>query len=631
MARILGLEFGKSSVRGAYIRTALKKIEVIGYYEKSYAEAIAEAARKNTLQETTAAENAPDGAAPNGDDSIPEAPEGVVLVEEAGSAAEAIRAAFDQAPEDAFIGGTGGGTPDGGTPGGGTPGGGTPGGGVPGGGAPEARPLAPHGSPGISGAPPPPPADAAGRPEDAPKDPAGQSDGRRLAAQALVASLDRPDRIVSVLPGEEASVRVVEIPAGAAKRIVEVLPFQLEELVPFAIDEAVVDHQPLEQVGTELRVLACATPKERVATFVGELADGGIFLRELAVGAAALDGLVPLKPELGTGEAVLLLRVCETTTDLTVLHNGSPVLCRTISEGAGSLERLIRTIKRTLTAHRASGGLMPVRAYLLGEASVDDQAAPWFGEQLDLSFENLTLPDAPGADSAVRGRFGTAMALACRMLGAKKRLDLLKGEFTARQTGSFLRQNASLLAVCLVAILLSFGFSMYARYALLSGEQDTLRAELERVTEAQFGRQTGRASRAREFLRGEGGDPDPLPKFDGWDVLDAVSGVIPESIEHNTRRFSFEMKENGAAGELLIQGTVSTVAERDTIQEALTNFECGWCPPKDEDGDEASLRCFQEVEGDTSVGRGGQSQNYQLEAKIRCPGTPAPESNRRGR
>src|SRR3954467_10496582 len=62
------------------------------------------------------------------------------------------------------------------------------------------------------------------------------------ALRELLAQLpSAPDTVVAAIDGMRGSLRTVSIPAAARKRAAEVLPFELEALLPFPIDEAVVD------------------------------------------------------------------------------------------------------------------------------------------------------------------------------------------------------------------------------------------------------------------------------------------------------------------------------------------------------------------------------------------------------
>ena len=56
-----------------------------------------------------------------------------------------------------------------------------------------------------------------------------------------------PDAIITAIDGTRASLRAVEIPVAAKKRLSEVLPFELESVLPFAIDEAIIDYQGRER------------------------------------------------------------------------------------------------------------------------------------------------------------------------------------------------------------------------------------------------------------------------------------------------------------------------------------------------------------------------------------------------
>ena len=69
-----------------------------------------------------------------------------------------------------------------------------------------------------------------------------------------------PDVVIMAIDGTRASLRVVEIPLAAKKRIGDVLPFELESVLPFAVDEAVIDYQDVNVRGANLAVLAAAVP-----------------------------------------------------------------------------------------------------------------------------------------------------------------------------------------------------------------------------------------------------------------------------------------------------------------------------------------------------------------------------------
>jgi len=453
---------------------------------------------------------------------------------------------------------------------------------------------------------------------------------RRRAIAELVAGLQpRPDQVIAGLDGREASLRVVELPAIAAKkkRVAEVLPVEIDDLLPFDVEELVIDHQLIDDPKgrATVRVMATAARKVTVAERLADLGGAGVDPRELAVGSMALDGLVHLVPELQASEGpIAILEMEHQNTELCVIEGGRAVFARSLDGGMDAFREGKRApiegrLKRTLGGYRASGAPPLTRVLLCGEAT---QLAPeiieWLGPVLDVPIEPLPLPDAPGCDAMMRARYGRAAALAARVAGKSKRLDLRQGEFAQTQAMGELRAHSRLIAICAATLMVAFGFATFARWNVLSSERETLQAQLREVTDDAFDEETSSPTEARELLEGGRRVEDPLPTFTAFDVLDKVSGAIPQEITHDTRRLMIEIDDIERAGRFELQGTVASIAERDTIAANLEAEEC-----------------FDEVEkGPTSPGPRNEGLNYRLEVTIHCPGDEPivqEESSRRSR
>jgi hypothetical protein len=287
---------------------------------------------------------------------------------------------------------------------------------------------------------------------------------RRAAIRSILDAVGRaPDRVVASLDGRHASLRLVSLPAGAAKRAGEVLPFELESILPFPTDDAVIDFQPVDEADGEVRLLAAAVPSDKVRERLAELNDLGIDPRELAVGAAALDGVVQLVPHLATAEPILIVEVARHHTDLCVLRNGHCEMARTLSHGVANPEQLEADLKHTMISFRAAGAQPPSRILLAGELATDENAPGWLTQRLDAEVVQVPLPPGPGSGEGGIGRFTRSAALAARLSGRHKRIDLRQGEFTPVATGGVIAQHTRLLGVCAAAILVSFMFSTWAR------------------------------------------------------------------------------------------------------------------------------------------------------------------------
>jgi hypothetical protein len=158
-----------------------------------------------------------------------------------------------------------------------------------------------------------------------------------------------------------------------------------------------------------------------------------------------------------------------------------------------------------------------------------------------------------------------------------------------------------LLAVCLTAIVLSFAISLLARYRVARAEHEQLTASLAEVSRDLLGEEARSALHARELLTAGPRIDDPLPRFDAYDVLEAISESIPTDIQHDTRRLLIEIDDSGDEGRFEIQGTVGSIAERDRLVDQLQ-----------------SHRCFADVEKGSISTAVEDRKDYKIVVKVEC-------------
>ena len=404
-----------------------------------------------------------------------------------------------------------------------------------------------------------------------------------------------PDRVVAALDGEEVSVRTIDLPPGVLKRLDDVLPFEMESLLPFSLEESVVDHQIVRHDEDKLRVLAVAAPTQSVADRLSTLEAAGVRARELGAGAAVFDGLAFLVPNIVENVVAVLVNIGPRNTDVCILDNGVCAFARTISGGmdlveGGRRDVLGASLKRTLASYRATSNIMPDIALLSGEASEASGAANWLKSQLGIECSALT-------------PFAKAEALAGRTQLRTKRIDLRKGRFASTARAGQLRKQFKLLAVCAAAILLSAAFSLLARYHVANAENARLRADLSTLTQDLFKVGTDSPTEARALLERGAAALDPLPRFDAFDALEAVSDSIATDIKHDTRRLLIEVDDEGDDGRLEVQGTIDSIEQRDRIIDELQNHEC--FEAADKQG--------------TISGAPDDRKNYKIDFKVSCP------------
>src|SRR4051812_29217383 len=88
-------------------------------------------------------------------------------------------------------------------------------------------------------------------------------------------------RVVTGVAGQRIVARTTELPAMSDDDLRSSLPFQVQELIPIPIDDAVMDHQVLERLvddeGNErLRVLVVAAHRDMVRSLLAALEAAGL-------------------------------------------------------------------------------------------------------------------------------------------------------------------------------------------------------------------------------------------------------------------------------------------------------------------------------------------------------------------
>jgi Tfp pilus assembly PilM family ATPase len=434
----------------------------------------------------------------------------------------------------------------------------------------------------------------------------------RTAIGKIIAEADRPpDRIIAALDGEAASLRLIELPAGVEKKVGEVLPGELETLLPFDIEDAVLDYQIVGRDDTSIQLMTVAAPRDNVASRLRQLQDAGVEPRELAVGAAVFDGLGALLGEGFADRTVLVIDVGPASTDFAVLTGGQCTFARTVSGGmdlveSGRRAQLGAALQRTLASYRAQRAEEPSLILLSGETAPMESARQWLTEQLGIECGTVPLPSAPGADDETLPKFAKAAALAARAISRKRQLDLRQGEFASKAAAGEIRKHLRLIAVCVAAVLLSFIVSLGARYRVARAEHERLTATLAEVSGDLLGEEVTSALHARELLTAGPRVDDPLPRFDAYDVLEAISEGIPADIQHDTRRLLIEIDDDGESGRFEIQGTVGSIAERDRLVEELQGH-----------------RCFGDAEKGSISTAVGDRKDYKVAVKVRCEAAPS--------
>ncbi|CAN5915458.1 hypothetical protein BH11MYX4_BH11MYX4_20930 [soil metagenome] len=435
-----------------------------------------------------------------------------------------------------------------------------------------------------------------------------------ITQAARLATGDRGlgDAIAISLEGQRGTVKVVGLPASAAKSVSEVLPFELESKLPFDIEEAVFDYRVLpglrEIKGEELGVLVGVAKTADVVARI-DLVKTALSTEpeRVGLGAFPIANLLPYVPALGEG-VVAVVDLGTVSSDVLILKSGEPIFARTVALGTkglpGTAAKLARELRTTIAAHRSQGGEAPVRLFLCGGGAYVSGVLAFLSSALELQVEVLPTPtvDAPGLTAehaAVMARFAKAIGLAFGLGPRPIGLNLRKGPLAFERGFAWVKEKVPLLAGLAAVILVSFLFSAWAQLYARSKEKVVLENALALVTKDVLNDETREAARANELLAAQTAvtDEDPLPHADSFDVMVKLSELIPKSMTHDIRELDIQKAH------VVVNGVVGSIPDAQAIKASV-----------------AAERCFSDAKiTRTTAEVGGTSQVYVLEFDIKCP------------
>src|SRR6266481_1789935 len=171
--------------------------------------------------------------------------------------------------------------------------------------------------------------------------------------RTLVATHDlRWDEVVSALPGDVVTHRILTLPFHDRKRLDQTVPFELETQLPFDLDDAIVDYQVLGRDGDAAVVLAALAPKMAVREHLAALAAAGMDPRAVDLAPLAAVNVLRLAEGARSGQAALVALDHDRAT-VAVLADGRLCGLRALSRGAGTngdLELVTRDVRWSLLA-----------------------------------------------------------------------------------------------------------------------------------------------------------------------------------------------------------------------------------------------------------------------------------------
>jgi type IV pilus assembly protein PilM len=466
------------------------------------------------------------------------------------------------------------------------------------------------------------------------------------------------ESLYTAIPGDAVTIRSVQLPVSASRKIEQVLRFELDEALPYPIEEAVFDWVETSRTHDELQITAAIARTERVQGIVDGLEAAGFDARE--IGVAGFAYAVDFQGKETEPTAVIDFGHMRTNvfisgdaveTVRTILRGGRDLTQKLAEAGKVSFEDaemnkrregltggrvsqiltealkpLVRELRNTLAGHVAGGGKRVKRVLLCGGGSLLAGLDAFLSNELGLPIEALgvDLRACPQIQGVTPETLVLSHCLARReTIEKSKRMNLRRGALSFKGDSSLVRRRIVQAAALALAVIGAWIFSSYAEYGLLEDAAAAQDAELRKQTLAYFGKELVARDEIDALIRGTTSTAAPVPTRDAFDIVVELSKRIPTTVVHDIDLLDIKPKritiraqvdselkaENGEAQPTGPSGEEGEgeddelqLSPTDLLQKKLSEFD----------------ECFAAIRIGKVQTR-GERKSYQMDIDSKCP------------
>jgi general secretion pathway protein L len=465
------------------------------------------------------------------------------------------------------------------------------------------------------------------------------------------------------IPGDQLSVRVMQLPFADARKIDQVVGYELEGLIVNALEDVVFDHVIVADTGEGSTVLAAAARRDDVAALLAANEAQGTHPRALYAAPVVYRTLLPAAPISAEDGAPpppcqMILDLGHARTNVCVVRNGETIYARTILRGGahltqaiakafeadadraeqakrsdarllvgelaatplaakldtvlrGALEPLVRELRQTVASFRATAKVDVDAVLVTGGTGRLKGLLPFLEAELGAPARFLAVrpaltregegeaADITAASSDESESHALAAAIALAASRGSKEIDFRRGPFVYRASFSVLRQRAGRLAALAAAIVLTAAIDIGEKRSSLGSEKRQLDKQLKAATQELFGQPRDDAPAVTQLLK----------KGFREDLAPLPKATAYDLLDQISRRVPPADKVKLDVAELeirpkktFIKGTVDSAAAVDEMATKLKDIEC-----------------FEEITKGAITEVSGGAKQFTLTIAAKCP------------
>jgi len=337
--------------------------------------------------------------------------------------------------------------------------------------------------------------------------------GLNEALEALSGSaVLKSDTYLATIPGGHVSFRNIQMPFKDVKKIRQALPFEMESMLPFQVEDLLIDFIMTDgpSVG---EVLVASCNRGFVSEYLGTLQRNGFDPDVLEIRCSPLASWLLRQP--GTPDHMVLLEIGEKNNTMVLCLNRRIALIRVFSSNNAAIiqsipkkndtsdsevpppeeieacfNRLCATIRDTVHAVVSQRNTLPdpEKLFFTGTGALSPEAEGLLSQFLDMPAEQIDMSNDKGVriDGDIVGDWSPALmngalSLALRNTRKEEGFNFRREEFERKRRYFGLKKAAPKVAVFLFLILSFLAADMVLDYYTLKKEYRILSREITSV------------------------------------------------------------------------------------------------------------------------------------------------------
>ena len=402
-----------------------------------------------------------------------------------------------------------------------------------------------------------------------------QDGGLGDALKSLSGSMKmRSDTYIATIPGDHISFRNVQLPFKDTKKIRQALPFEMESMLPFPVEDLLIDFI-MTDGPSKGAALAASVKREFFSEYLGSLQANGIDPEVLDVRGSSLASW--LLRQTGTPDHTLILEIGVKRNTLVLCLNRRTVLIRVFSANnpsiarfasgtsditdlknlppettESSFEAMCATIRNTVHAFVSQRDtlLLPEKLFFTGTGALypgtEDLLHRFLDmpvEQIDVSADKKVTIDRRLTRDWSPALMNGALSLVLKSTRKEEGFNFRRDEFGPERRYLGLRKVVPKIVIFLFLILSFLATDMVIDYYSLKKEYRTLNREITAIfrrTLPEVTKVVDPVQQLRvkigELKRSTASRPATAPDSNILDLLKEISVRIPKSVDVHINR-----------------------------------------------------------------------------------------------